>query len=416
MSAAGNRWRTVPGKKGLSVRHEPKCPASEADGPRCRCAPYYRGRRRNPATGKPQWSPTMRDKAEVLTWLGSTEHARNALADRSGPTLAELGDQWMDGAILPVIDGDPNSRPTVGSRGGSGKPYKPSTARGYRRDWINLLKPEYGEHVAGEISVEEWQTFVDSLSASGLMRGRVDNIMAVVSAIYEWASHPATRRRTGCRSNPIKAVRKPARDRVARTRVALPEETKKLLAALPLSHRVAYGLAFFAGLRREEIERLVWADVDMKKVGGRITVREAKSEAGTLRRLPIIPDLYVILREAYLAAEDKSPTARVSSRSLMSGKHAKQARDAWEAAGLDTIRLHECRHTYASYLMEARYPLYRMMRMLGHTDVNTTMNYVHLVGEADEDLGKLLEDYLAQKDDDAEDAADEATEAAEGEG
>jgi hypothetical protein len=247
---------------------------------------------------------------------GATEvrERRNA-----GRALGSLGGEWVAGVLDPVILG---ARSIIGSRGGSGKAYERNTARPYKRDWENLLKPEFGERIAGEIEAEEWQEFVDSLAADSLSRSRVDSITAVASAIYEWASHPTTRRSTGCKVNPIRLVRKPARDAKPRTRVALPPEAKKLLAALSLGHRVPYGLAFYAGMRREEIERLLLADVDMK--ARRITFRKAKSEAGTLRRLPIIKPLYVILAEADLAREPGAKTPE--SKGLHTLADVRQAR------------------------------------------------------------------------------------------
>jgi hypothetical protein len=43
----------------------------------------------------------------------------------------------------------------------------------------------------------------------------------------------------------------------------------------------------------------------------------------------------------------------VSAVSVTSGKLAERARKAWQTAGLEAITLHECRHTYASFLMAA---------------------------------------------------------------
>ncbi len=69
-------WRSTK-TRGVYVAHKGNCPALKSDGPRCRCQPSWRGRRRNPATGKPEWqTPVVKDRNEVLTWLAAGEAAR----------------------------------------------------------------------------------------------------------------------------------------------------------------------------------------------------------------------------------------------------------------------------------------------------------------------------------------------------
>jgi integrase len=52
-------------------------------------------------------------------------------------------------------------------------------------------------------------------------------------------------------------------DEKPRTRVAPLEEAEQLLAALEPDYQVPYALAFYAGLRRAEIYRLRWEDVEL---------------------------------------------------------------------------------------------------------------------------------------------------------
>jgi integrase len=85
----------------------------------------------------------------------------------------------------------------------------------------------------------------------------------------------------------------------------------------------------------------------------------------------------------------------VTPVSLMSGKHAAQARRAWEAAGLVPITLHECRHTYALFLMAAGYTLKEHMEFMGHSDLQMTQRYVKLLPQPDEtNPADRLNDYL----------------------
>jgi integrase len=82
----------------------------------------------------------------------------------------------------------------------------------------------------------------------------------------------------------------------------------------------------------------------------------------------------------------------------MSGKHAARARAAWERAGLEPIGLHECRHTYASFLMAAGYTLKELMEYMSHADLQMVQRYTKLLPQPDEhDPAERLNAYLAQR-------------------
>jgi hypothetical protein len=47
-------------------------------------------------------------------------------------------------------------------------------------------------------------------------------------------------------------------------------------------------------------------------------------------------------------------------------------------AGLEDVRIHDLRHSYASFLVNAGRSLYEVQRLLGHTQIKTTQRYAHL--------------------------------------
>src|SRR3954470_11273369 len=70
---------------GVYVAHSANCPTNADPSARCRCTPSWRGRRRHPITGKPEWQkPVVKNRAEVLSWLAATdagsEHLRELAA------------------------------------------------------------------------------------------------------------------------------------------------------------------------------------------------------------------------------------------------------------------------------------------------------------------------------------------------
>ena len=79
----------------------------------------------------------------------------------------------------------------------------------------------------------------------------------------------------------------------------------------------------------------------------------------------------------------------------MSGKMADRVTDAWDAAGLNRITLHECRHTYASLLTAAGYTIKEVMAYMGHADQQMVNRYVKLLPQPGEtDAADRLNAYL----------------------
>lgn len=154
-----------------------------------------------------------------------------------------------------------------------------------------------------------------------------------------------------------------------------------MLAALSPRDAVPYALAFNVGLRRAEIQRLDWPEGELD--GYRLMVRKSKSAAGTGRRPPIAEPLRPILLGEHMR-QGRRGSGSVTAVSVMSGKLADRARNSWAAAGLEPITLHECRHTYASFLMAAGYTRRELMEYMGHSSLQATERYVKLLPPLDE--------------------------------
>lgn len=50
----------------------------------------------------------------------------------------------------------------------------------------------------------------------------------------------------------------------------------------------------------------------------------------------------------------------------------------WKRAGLDGVRIHDLLHSFASNLVNSGRSIYKVGRLLGHSQVKTTQRYAHL--------------------------------------
>lgn len=179
-----------------------------------------------------------------------------------------------------------------------------------------------------------------------------------------------------------------------RERYLSPEETQRLFLALKDSRnpslRAIVPMLLLTGARKSEVLRARWEDLDLARRSWRIPL----PKSGEAR--------YVPLSEALLALLETLPS-RADSDWLFpnpqTGKPFRSIYYSWEsarqAAGLPEVRMHDLRHSFASFLVNRGHSLYEVKTLLGHTQIKTTQRYAHLSQEtllaATNDVGRLLQ-------------------------
>ena len=375
---------------GIETRHGRSCPAPA--GGTCKCQPSYRAWAYDRRTGgKVRRSfPTL---AAAKAWRADAigEVRRGKLRAVPTPTLHEAANAWLAGAR----DGSIRNR--------SGDPYKPSALRGYAAALERRILPELGAAKLSDISRVNLQELADRMLSEGRDPSTIRNMLMPLRVIFRRALA-----RGEVAVNPVSGLELPA-VRGRRDRIADPEEARKLLEALPKSDRALWATAVYAGLRRGELMGVRWEDIDLAPGVIRVVRAydptagksiEPKSRAGR-RTVPIAAALRDHLTEHRLDCgwADGLVFGRTASTPFSDTAIAARARRAWKAAKLDAIRLHDCRHTFASLMIAAGVNAKALSTYMGHSTISITLDrYGHLMPGNEAEAADLLDAYLHRAD------------------
>jgi len=162
--------------------------------------------------------------------------------------------------------------------------------------------------------------------------------------------------------------------RVARGKQPLPEREGELLDHL----RPLVTVALNTGLRRGELLGLRWGDVNLAAKVLTVTAETAKS--GHTRRIPLNHEAHGVL-SAWRARRGE-PEGDSLVFPGADGRRMTRIDTAWrglmKTAALKGFRLHDCRHHFASRLVQRGVDLYTVKELLGHSEIAMTERYSHL--------------------------------------
>jgi integrase/recombinase XerD len=160
------------------------------------------------------------------------------------------------------------------------------------------------------------------------------------------------------------------------------EEVSRLInAAGTLFRRTLLMTLYGTGMRRSELAHLKVGDIDSQ----RMIIRVVAGKRSKDRDLPLSPALLETLREYWRWRKPKLylfPTRmrRVKSEEPISDKTVWIAcSEAARRAGIrKRVTPHTLRHSWATHLLEAGTDLRTIQVLLGHDDLETTAQYLHL--------------------------------------
>lgn len=282
--------------------------------------------------------------------------------ERRAPNLASLCDRFLDEYVAYRC--------------------KPSTQGEYRRCCEIFIKPDLGNMRVQDVTRPDISTLHHKLRDKPYQANRVLGVLSKMFNLAEvWGLRPDG-------SNPTRHVQKYQERK--RERFLSPEEIDRLWKVLAAGEQeesiskhvaAAYKLLLLTGCRLREIQTLKWSYIR----GDVIWLPDAKT--GPRRVLLSRAALDVLISLPHGPENDFVIVGEVK------GQHVIDLQRPWQRirseAGLENVRIHDLRHTYASIAAMAGHSLPMIGRLLGHTQAQSTQRYAHL---ADATTRKALDD------------------------
>lgn len=318
---------------------------------------------------------SARSRAKAI--LGAVAHghdpANQKNTERDTPTVAELSDRFLADHVRAKR--------------------KAGTAEFYRDILDRIVKPTLGTTKADKLTRMQVSKLHSSLADTPFQANRM---LAVVGSMYAFAGHAGF---VSEGTNPARGIDKFKEDR--RERFLTSEELERLGGAIreaetlgipwtvdetkstakhvrkaerytriEPSAAAALRLLLFTGCRLREILHLRWEHVDFER--GCLFLPDSKSGRKTV--ILNAPSL------AVLKAQERLGPYVVPGNDPEKPRH--DLKRPWDAvtkrAGLVGVRLHDLRHTYASFGAGGGLGLPIIGRLLGHAQAATTARYAHL--------------------------------------
>ena len=288
----------------------------------------------------------------------------------NGPAVGDLARQWLEEHVEVRC--------------------RPKTVEMYRLILEKHLLPALGRTPALSVDHERVAALHHSMRATPSMANRT------VEALSRLWNAAEDRGRVPEGSNPCRHVVKYRERR--RERFLSDAEFRRLGRALAGAetrggvsvHAVAaIRLLLLTGCRKNEILTLRWRDVDLE--ARELDLAETKTGR---RTVPLSPEAVAVL--AGIPRVAGNPYVIPGK---VKGAHMRNLNDPWEVirerAGIADMRLHDCRHSFASRALALGEGLPMIGKLLGHTQVETTARYAHLAQDSVREAAVRVSDSIA---------------------
>jgi integrase len=292
-------------------------------------------------------------------------------AERAAPTMADLADRFVK-EHLP-------------------RKLRPATAESYKRALKLHIRPFFGKFKkVADVDFDDIEKLHFKVTAAGTP-SEANRCVSVLSKMFSLSVK--WKMRTAAAGNPAKGIER--NPEVKRTRYMSIDELTRLLAALAThsSDRqfsdIVRMLILTGARSKSEVMAMRWADIDLS------TGIWTKLGSTTKQRTDHVVSLSDAAREVLAGIHSGSEWVFPSDSKL---GHITTIKTGWKslckAAGITGLRIHDVRHSFASFLVSGGASLELIGALLGHASTVTTQRYAHLFQDpqraAAEKIGALV--------------------------
>lgn len=299
-------------------------------------------------TSRQRTVPTRAEAQQLLATVSADIHRGAYVASSLASTpVSDVARRWLD----------------------SKHNLAPASRERLRQILDRHVLPAVGGRAVGSVRHSDVEALVARMTADGLAPATVRKAVHTVGAVFTRA------RRDGlCTVNPVEGVELPRQAR-REMRWLTPAEVERVAAAAG-AHRVVVRFLAYTGVRWGEMASLTVGDVDR----ARRRVRVYASKTSTQRWVPVIPSLWADVEPLL----DRDPGASLFG-GLPRMDHGNFTARVWKpakrAAGVDpAVRIHDLRHSCATWLIDAGENVVKVADWLGHANPTVTLAvYAHLM-------------------------------------
>ncbi len=161
-----------------------------------------------------------------------------------------------------------------------------------------------------------------------------------------------------------------------------------------------WALAILTGLRKGELIALTWSDIDFENRVIAVTKSWSRldglgpTKSTKNRYVPISNELDRFLKELRSQSHLNENKVLEQHHEWLYGDAAKVLRAFCKEVQITPVKFHDLRATFITQMLLKGVPLAKVMKIVGHSTIKTTMRYLRLIAEdtqgATEELGIIL--------------------------